>query len=29
MGISRDSVTDIWGPRTPYRGEGEWPVRVD
>jgi ferredoxin-nitrate reductase len=26
---SRDSVQDIWGPRTPYEGEGGWPVRVD
>lgn len=24
---TRDSVKDIWGPRTPYKGE--WPVRVD
>src|SRR6478672_843484 len=29
MGMSRDSISDIWGPRTPYRGEGQWPVRVD
>ncbi|MBV1796634.1 molybdopterin oxidoreductase family protein [Siccirubricoccus sp. G192] len=29
MGVSRDSITDIWGPRTPYHGEGQWPVRVD
>ncbi len=27
--ISRDSITDIWGERTPYKGEGTWPVRVD
>src|SRR3954454_15269083 len=27
--ISRDSITDIWGERTPYRGEAAWPVRVD
>ena len=26
---SRNSVADIWGERTPYAGEGEWPVRVD
>src|SRR3954447_26292571 len=26
---TRDAVTDIWGQRTPYRGEGDWPVRVD
>jgi ferredoxin-nitrate reductase len=25
----RDSIEDIWGPRTPYEGEGQWPVRVD
>ena len=24
---SRDSIHDVWGPRTPY--EGTWPVRVD
>lgn len=24
---SRNSITDVWGPRTPY--EGQWPVRVD
>ena len=24
---SRDSIEDIWGPRTPYRHE--WPTRVD
>jgi anaerobic selenocysteine-containing dehydrogenase len=22
-------VEDVWGPRTPYIGEGQWPVRVD
>ncbi len=27
MKETRDSIADIWGPRTPYRGE--WPVRVD
>jgi anaerobic selenocysteine-containing dehydrogenase len=27
MGESRDSVADVWGPRTPY--VGEWPVRID
>ncbi|HVX11020.1 MAG TPA: nitrate reductase [Pirellulales bacterium] len=26
---SRDSVNDIWGPRTPYYGEGLWPNRID
>jgi anaerobic selenocysteine-containing dehydrogenase len=29
MPQSRDAVTDIWGERTPYRGEGAWPVRAD
>ncbi len=24
---TRDSITDVWGPRTPH--VGEWPVRVD
>src|SRR5947208_772088 len=24
---TRDSVADVWGPRTPY--EGDWPARVD
>src|SRR5689334_8025924 len=24
---TRDSIRDIWGPRTPYRGQ--WPARVD
>lgn len=24
---SRDSIQDVWGPRTPH--DGEWPVRVD
>lgn len=26
---SRDSIGDIWGERTPYEGENDWPVRVD
>ncbi len=26
---SRDSIKDVWGTRTPYFGEAEWPVRVD
>ncbi len=25
----RNSVADVWGTRTPYAGEGRWPVRVD
>jgi anaerobic selenocysteine-containing dehydrogenase len=29
MAATRDSITDIWGPRTPYVGEGRWPVRQD
>ena len=29
MSCSRDNIQDIWGDRTPYAGEGEWPVRVD
>src|SRR5207248_1899291 len=24
---TRDSITDVWGPRTPYAGD--WPARVD
>jgi anaerobic selenocysteine-containing dehydrogenase len=26
---ARDSIADIHGPRTPFRGEGAWPVRLD
>ena len=26
---TRDSITDIWGERTPYYGTHQWPVRVD
>lgn len=26
---TRDSIQDVWGPRTPYVGEGQWPARVD
>src|SRR4051812_45218284 len=29
MTQTRDSVADVWGPRTPFRGEGRWPSRVD
>ncbi|EYD77711.1 Assimilatory nitrate reductase large subunit [Rubellimicrobium mesophilum DSM 19309] len=29
MPATRDSVADIWGPRTPHGPEAEWPVRVD
>src|SRR6478609_6706853 len=27
MRVTRDSITDVWGPRTPHLGD--WPVRVD
>src|SRR5579872_3159007 len=26
---SRDSISEIWGARTPYFGEGNWPARID
>ena len=26
---SRDSIGDIWGERSPYEGQDQWPVRVD
>src|SRR3954471_15413897 len=29
MRETRDSIADVWGERTPYHGEGAWPVRVD
>jgi anaerobic selenocysteine-containing dehydrogenase len=29
MSQTRDSIADVWGERTPYRGEGRWPLRVD
>src|SRR4051812_29026807 len=29
MAENRDGIADVWGPRTPYRGEGRWPARVD
>jgi anaerobic selenocysteine-containing dehydrogenase len=29
MAGTRDSVADIWGQRTPFRGERKWPARVD
>ena len=29
MPESRNSIEDIWGDRTPFRGEGQWPERVD
>ena len=29
MTASRDSIRDVWGPRTEFAGEGRWPERVD
>src|SRR4051812_17635176 len=29
MPESRNSVQDIWGERTPFKGQGKWPERVD
>ena len=29
MADARDSISDPWGARTPFRGEGAWPARVD
>ncbi len=29
MPATRDSIANVWGERTPYAGEGSWPVRVD
>ena len=29
MRESRDSIQAIWGERTPFKGEGFWPERVD
>jgi predicted molibdopterin-dependent oxidoreductase YjgC len=29
MPASRNSIDDIWGLRTPFRGQGNWPERVD
>lgn len=29
MPESRNSIQDIWGDRTPFRGQGQWPERVD
>ena len=26
---TRDSIRDVYGPRTPYAGAGRWPARVD
>src|SRR4051794_14295868 len=29
MSESRDSIQDIWGKRTPFRGVRNWPERID
>ncbi len=29
MIITRDSIADTWGERTPFEGEGQWPARAD
>ncbi len=29
MPETRDSISDPWGPRTPFQGETAWPARVD
>ena len=29
MTTSRDSIADIWGPRTPHGPDADWPIRVD
>src|SRR5215217_2220344 len=29
MSESRGSIQDVWGRRTPFRGGGRWPIRVD
>ena len=29
MPESRNSVQVIWGDRTPFRGQGKWPERID
>jgi ferredoxin-nitrate reductase len=26
---TRNSILDVWGPRTGYSGEGQWPARAD
>jgi hypothetical protein len=25
---SRDSIRDVWGPRTPFYGRDQWPERI-
>jgi len=29
MPETRDSITDIWGPRTGFDGQEQWPARID
>ena len=29
MAETRDSIRDVWGPRTPYPDDGRWPARLD
>ncbi len=29
MTSTRNSIEDIWGDRTPFHGEGQWPARAD
>jgi ferredoxin-nitrate reductase len=29
MPESRDSIGDVWGPRTPFYGRDQWPERID
>jgi ferredoxin-nitrate reductase len=29
MTAARDSIRDVWGPRTEFAGEGRWPERLD
>ena len=29
MTTTRDSIRDVWGPRTSFEGEGRWPERTD
>jgi len=29
MSLTRDSIADVWGARTPHQPNAEWPVRVD
>jgi ferredoxin-nitrate reductase len=29
MPESRDSIRDVWGPRTPFHGRNQWPERID